>query len=95
MTKQDFYDKFGLKFKGDILAEYSFLSALDKLYLEFTLDQALAIVMYYYENADDIYNDAQEAATKYVQETTAKLKKMFQEAEEKEEEKLLDKLPKA
>ena len=34
MTKQEFYDKFHIKFK-DMIEEYAFIGGLDKLYLEF------------------------------------------------------------
>ena len=57
MTKKEFYDKFNLKFE-DLIEEYAFLGGLDKLYLEFTKEQALQIVEFFYDNADDIYNDA-------------------------------------
>ena len=94
MTKKEFYEKFGIKFH-DIIEEYAFLGGLDKLYLEFTEEQAIEIVKFFYENADDIYNDAQEEAEKYMKESTAKLKQFFKtlnnEKDDEEDEEDLDK----
>ena len=92
MTKKEFYDKFNLKFE-DLIEEYAFLGGLDKLYLEFTKEQALQIVEFFYDNADDIYNDAQKAAEEYIKESVEKLKKAFSKGEEdlEEDEKDLDK----
>jgi len=94
MTRQDFYKKFGLKFH-DIIEEYAFLGGLDKLYLEFTKEQALQIIEFFYNNADDIYNDAQAAAEQILKESTEKLKKLFSEEIDEEDLKDLDKLPQA
>ena len=94
MNRQDFYDKFGLKFR-DIIEEYAFLSALDKLYLEFTPEQALEVVAFFYANADDIYNDAQAAAEQYMKEAAEKIKEAFKKLDEEEDEESLDKLPQA
>ena len=92
MTKKEFYDIFGIKFH-DIIEEYAFLGGLDKLYLEFTEDQAIEIVKFFYENADDIYNDAQAAAEQYMKESAEKLRKLFHpdEKDEEEDEEDLDK----
>ena len=92
MTKKEFYDKFNLKFE-DLIEEYAFLSGLDKLYLEFTKEQALQIVEFFYDNADDIYNDAQKAAEEYIKDSVEKLEKVFGKDEEdlKEDKKDLDK----
>ena len=92
MTKKEFYNKFNLKFE-DLIEEYAFLGGLDKLYLEFTKEQALQIVEFFYDNADDIYNDAQKAAEEYIKESVEKLKKAFGKGEEdlEEDEKDLDK----
>ena len=92
MTKKEFYDKFNLKFE-DLIEEYAFLGGLDKLYLEFTKEQALQIVEFFYDNADDIYNDAQKAAEEYIKDSVEKLEKVFGKDEEdlKEDKKDLDK----
>lgn len=86
MTKQEFYDMFHLKFY-DMIEEYAFIGSLDKLYLEFTREQAHQIVNVFFNNADDIYNDAKEAAEQHIKEV---LRDLFKE-EEEEEEILLDK----
>ena len=85
MTKKEFYEKFGIKFH-DIIEEYAFLGGLDKLYLEFTEDQAIEIVKFFYENADDIYNDAQAEAERYMKESAEKLRRLFSENKKDEEE---------
>lgn len=85
MTKQEFYDKFHIKFK-DMIEEYAFIGGLDKLYLEFTREQAHQILDSFLDNADDIYNDAKEAAEKHIKEAFQKLKDLFEE-----EQDLLDK----
>lgn len=92
MTKQEFYDKFGLKF-ADIIEEYAFLCSLDKLYLVCTKEEAIEIVKCYYDNADEIYNDAKEQADTYIAETSEKLRKLFEskiEEVEDDEEELVD-----
>lgn len=89
MTKQEFYDMFHLKF-NDIIEEYAFIGGLDKLYLEFTREQAHQIVNVFFNNADDIYNDAKEAAEQHIKEVAQQLRDLFKE-EEKEKEILLDK----
>lgn len=89
MTKQEFYDMFHLKF-NDMIEEYAFIGSLDKLYLEFTREQAHQIVDVFFNNADDIYNDAKEAAEQHIKEVTQRLRDLFKE-EEEEEEILLDK----
>lgn len=94
MNRQDFYDKFGLKFR-DIIEEFAFLSALDKLYLEFTPEQALEVVSFFYANADDIYNDAQAAAEQYMKESAEKIREAFKKLDEVEDEESVDKLPEA
>ena len=94
MTKKEFYDIFGLKFR-DLIEEYAFLSALDKLYLEFTPEQALEVITVFYANADDIYNDAQAAAEQYMKETAEKLRKLFNGEDKEEDKKDVDKLPEA
>ena len=94
MTKKEFYDKFGLKFQ-DLIEEYAFLSGLDKLYLEFTKEQALQIVEFFYDNADDIYNDAQAAAEQILKESAEKLKEAFKKLNEDEDEESLDKMAEA
>ena len=94
MTKKEFYEKFGLKF-NDLIEEYAFLGGLDKLYLEFTRDQALEIVDFFYQNADDIYNDAQAEAEKHIKESKEKLKQLFESFNEKDEEEDEEDLDKA
>lgn len=92
MTKKEFYNKFNLKFQ-DLIEEYAFLGGLDKLYLEFTKEQALQIVEFFYDNADDIYNDAQADAERIIKESAERLKKLLDQSEEdlEEDEKDLDK----
>ena len=85
MTKEEFYNKFHLKF-NDMIEEYAFIGGLDKLYLEFTREQAHQILDGFFDNADDIYNDAKEAAEKHIKEAVQKLADLFEE-----EEDLLDK----
>lgn len=94
MNRKEFYKKFGLDFK-DMIEEYAFLGGLDKLYLEYTKEQALQIVECFYENADDLYNDAQQAANEYIQETVDRLVKIFNENNDEEDEESLDKVAKA
>ena len=94
MNRKEFYEKFGLHFK-DMIEEYAFLGALDKLYLEFTEEQALKIIDCFYDNADDIYNDAQQAADEYIKDTVDKLVKIFSENNDEEDEEPLDKVAKA
>lgn len=87
MTKQEFYEKFNLKFQ-DLIEECAFLVGLDKLYLEFTKEQAVEIVQFFYDNADDIYNDAQRMAEEYIKEA-------FKKLDEEEDEESLDKMAEA
>lgn len=94
MTKKEFYDKFNLKFQ-DLIEEYAFLGGLDKLYLEFTKEQALQIVEFFYDNADDIYNDAQVEAERIIKESAEKLKEAFKKLDEEEDEESLDKVAEA
>ena len=97
MAKKDFYEKHGIKFK-DVMEEYVFLGAMDKLYLEFTKEQVLELVSDFYDQADDIFNEVKEEAEKIVKESTEKLMKAFNDLEElerEEDEESLDKLPKA
>ena len=87
MTKKEFYEKHGLHFK-DVMDEMLFLGGLDKLYLEFTKEQAIAIVNDYLDNADDIYNELQENISAAIKELAEVLK---QAQEKKDEEDFLDK----
>lgn len=76
MKREEFYKQFGLHF-NNMLEEAYFIAALDKLYVEFTKDQALQIVSSFYDNADDIFNEFQEAAEAFKKETMAKLAQLF------------------
>lgn len=87
MTKKEFYEKHGLHFK-DIVEEMMFIGGLDKLYLEFTKDQAIAIIADYCDCADDIYNEIQDEVKEALNDLFDAIKKA---QEEKEEEELLDK----
>lgn len=73
MKIDEFEKKHGLDFKGDTLEEMLFFTALDKLYLEFTPEQAAEIVKDFMVCADDIYNEFAERT----QDTMGKLEKLF------------------
>ena len=67
MTKDEFIEKYNLKFDNK-LDELLFISYLDKLYLEFTREQAIAIVADFYDNADNIFNDMKEQIGQRIEE---------------------------
>jgi len=73
MKIDEFEKRHGLDFKGNALEEMLFFSALDKLYLEFTPEQAAEIIKDFMVCADDIYNEF----TERMNETTKKLEALF------------------
>ena len=87
--KKEFYQKFGITVH-DLIEEAAFLGALDKLYLEFTEEQAVGIVKFFYQHADDINNEFKEEANTKMVETLAEITKALQSSEE-EDEKTIDK----
>ena len=93
MTKKEFYEKFKIHFH-DTIEEYAFLGSLDKLYLEYTEEQAIEIIKLFYKNADDIYNDARAEAEEHIKDAANKLKEFVKSLNEKdleEDEEDLDK----
>lgn len=56
MTQKEFEEKYGLKFK-DSIDEALFFSVLDDLYLKFPKEQVIDIIIAFYDNADEIFND--------------------------------------
>lgn len=86
MNKKEFIEKFHLD-NWDIVSSGVLIASLDRLYLEFTKEQVIEIVSAFYDNADDIFNSLQE-------ELEEKVREMSEEFE-LEEEKIIDKTPKA
>lgn len=86
MNKKEFIEKFHLE-NWDIVTAGVLIASLDRLYLEFTKEQVIEIVSTFYDNADNIFNSLQEE----LEET---IKKMSEELG-LEEEKNIDKTPKA
>lgn len=82
MTIKEFCEKHNIDFDGNTLEQMLFFTSLDKLYLEFTPEQAIEILKDFYVCADDIYNEMAQIA----QENVNKLMRLFGE-EPKDEEK--------
>ena len=59
MTKKEFLEKYPIKF-DNFLEELVFFELMDKLYLEFTREQALELMNDFYVNADGIFNSIKE-----------------------------------
>jgi len=86
MNKKEFIEKFHLD-NWDIVSSGVLIASLDRLYLEFTKEQVLEMVSAFYDSADDIFNSLQE-------ELEEKVKQMAEEFGI-DEEKIIDKTPKA
>ena len=80
MKMDEFCKKHKLDFGGSNMEKFLFFASLDKLYIEFTVEQSMEIIKDFFAdgNADDIYNELQEMVT----ETTEKLKNYFDSDEE-------------
>lgn len=55
MTEREFIDKYKLNLKRQ--QHEDLFIALDTLYLEFTLEQAVEMVIDYFRNADNIFDE--------------------------------------
>lgn len=76
MNKEEFKAKFGLKFRNES-EEIIFFSVLDDLYLKFTRNQAADLVLTFYDNADDIFNEINAAIEKAFQKVNSLIEDFF------------------
>ena len=66
MNFEEFCEKYNLN--AELLDDLSLIDVLDELYLNYTEEQLVRMVMDYYENADEIQNSIKESIEKYFKE---------------------------
>ena len=66
MNFEEFCAKYDLD--AELLDDLGLIDVLDDLYLKYTEEQLVHMVMDYYENADEIQNSIKESREKYFEE---------------------------
>lgn len=66
MNFEEFCAKYNLD--AELLDDLRLIDVLDELYLNYTEEQLVRLVMDYYENADEIQNSIKESIEKYFKE---------------------------
>lgn len=85
MTKKEFLEKYPIKF-DNFLEELVFFELLDKVYVDFTAQQAVELMADFYANADSIFNSIKEEK----EEAIEKVRELLQDVLEDDDNKDFD-----